>query len=201
MNLHWYRRSRQALLGLGAAAVLAAQAPQVGFQLLGSIPTGSMRESFASNTGYGAGVFGGWEAGPGRVFRLAYDGVWYSKGAGGAAAKLPPGTLVAEGDRSSRSHAVTLQYLCYPSGDDEGVYFKAGLGGMNCLARSRATVVSQNGERSTVDLLDETGVKLATLAGIGFDFGRNWGVLAQYSFLTVDNHTLGAVQAGLSYRF
>lgn len=201
MNLTWYRRSRQVLLGVGAAAALAAQAPQVGFQLLGSFPTGSMREGFASNTGYGVGVFAGWAAGPGKVIRLAYDGVWYSNGTGGASRTIPQAAFVAEGDRSSRSHALTLQYLYFPSGDDEGVYFKAGLGGMNYLTRSRATAVFQNGQQGTVDLLNETGVKLATLAGIGYDFGRNWGLLAQYSFITVDNHTLGAIQAGLSYRF
>ena len=29
-------------------------------------------------------------------------------------------------------------------------------------------------------------VLLGCLAGLGYDFGKHWGVLAQYSFITVD---------------
>jgi len=34
-----------------------------------------------------------------------------------------------------------------------------------------------------------------------YNFNKNWGVLAQYSFITVAGRHLGAVQAGISYRF
>lgn len=195
------QRIRQALLGLGTCAAVAASAPQIGFQAMGSWPTGSMRSEFTTNNGYGLGLYGGWETAPGRIFRLAYDGIWYSDGSRNEATGIPSAAFLSQGDRKSRSHAVTVQYLYYPSGDDEGVYFKAGLGAMNCLTRSRASATFQGGQVGTVDLLTETGTHLATLAGVGYDFNRNWGVLAQYCFITVSNHTLGAVQTGISYRF
>jgi hypothetical protein len=201
MHSVWHQGTRQALLGLAACAALAAEAPQIGFQAVGSWPTGSMRSEFTRDNGYGVGVYGGWEAAPGKVVRLAWDGIWYSGSAQAPGAGIPAGDLVAVDDRKSRSHLVTLQYLLFPSGDDEGVYYKVGLGAMNCLTRGRATALFQNGQRATVDVVDETGTKLATVAGIGYEFGRNWGVLAQYSFITVNNRTLGAVQAGISYRF
>jgi opacity protein-like surface antigen len=50
-------------------------------------------------------------------------------------------------------------------------------------------------------VLNESGTKLNMLAGLGYDFNKNWGVNAQYSFITVHGRTLGAVQTGLSYRF
>jgi hypothetical protein len=105
-----------------------------------------------------------------------------------ASANLPTDT-----DHRCRSHSVTAQYLFYPSGTDEGFYGKVGLGGMNYLTRIDA------GGGST--LLQESGTKLACLAGAGYDFNEHWGLMAQYSFITVQNRTLGAVQTGISYRF
>ncbi len=169
-------------LGLGAAAglAMAAEIPEIGFQVLGSCPTGSMRSDFGTNTGYGLGVFGGWEASPGKVVRLAYDGLWYADSKqSSTAAGVPASALSSEGDRKARSHMVSLQYLWYPSGDNEGFYYKVGVGGMNCLTRVRATATFQGGQKSTVDVLDESGTKLAALAGVGYDIGRNWGVMAQ----------------------
>ena len=191
-------------LALGAAAGLgaAAEIPQIGFQVLGSCPTGSMRSDFSTNIGYGLGVFGGWEAAPGRVLRLAYDGIWYPDNKQSATeGGVPAGSLVSEGNRKARSHMVSLQYLWYPSGDNEGFYCKLGVGGMNCLTSTRAKISFQGAQASSVDVLNESGTKLAALAGIGYDIGRNWGLMAQYSLITVSNRTWGAVQTGISYRF
>ena len=198
MSRHLYELGRQGLLCAAACCAMAIEAPQIGFQALGSWPTGVMRNDFASTTGYGLGVFAGWEVGAGRALRLAYDGIWYPHG--GEAAKAS--ATFAERDRKARSHCVSAQYLLYPSGDTEGVHFKVGLGAMNYLAKVETTAApGPSSPVVGVTLLEETGTKLATLAGLGYDFNRNWGVLAQYSFITSNNHTLGAVQTGISYRF
>ena len=208
MNNCVYRFGRQGLLCAAACCAMAIEAPQIGFQALGSWPTGAMRSDFASNTGYGLGVFADWEAGAGKTIRLAYDGVWYSQG-GNAEFQVLPSSAFTETDRKCRSHSVTAQYLYYPSGDNEGVYFKVGAGAMNYLTKAQATYTAPAMTRLdgpapapvALTVLSETGTKLACVAGLGYDFNRNWGVLAQYSFITADNHTLGAVQTGIAYRF
>jgi len=195
-----YRISRQGLLSAAACCAMAIEAPQIGIQVLGSWPTGTMRRDFASNTGYGTGVFAGWEVGAGKAFRLAYDGIWYPHG-GHADSTVLPSAAFKEEDRKARSHSVTAQYLYYPSGDTEGVYFKVGVGAMNYLTKIKSTMTLPASSATEVTLLDESGTKLATLAGLGFDFDKHWGVMAQYSFITSNNHTLGAMQTGICYRF
>jgi hypothetical protein len=177
---------------------MAIETPQLGIQALGSFPTGAMRNDFSSNTGYGLGVFADWEVGAGKGLRLAYDGIWYPDSGNAAAIPGLPGNSYSQGDGKCRTHSLTAQYLYYPSGDREGVYFKAGVGAMNYFTKTQVTLTPQN---VGLTVLEESGTKLATLAGLGYDFNKNWGVMAQYSFITVNNHTLGAVQTGVTYRF
>jgi len=201
---------RQGLLCAAACCAMAIEAPQIGFQVLGSWPTGAMRSDFASNTGYGLGVFAGWEVGAGKVLRLAYDGIWYPHGGNSATQVLPSGAFT-ETDRKCRSHAFTAQYLYYPTGDTEGLYFKVGAGAMNYLTKVQSTYTAPalpatggpapSASPVGLTVLSESGTKLACVAGLGYDFDKNWGVLAQYSFITGNNRTLGAVQTGISYRF
>jgi len=162
-----------------------------------------MRSDFTNNNGYGAGVFAGWELGPGRVFRLGYDGVWYASSSRAAAGTgIPVASISAVQDGKPRSNSVTAQYLYFPSSDDEGVYFKVGAGASNLMIKGNDDLIFPGSPKPvTITTLKETGVHLACLAGLGYEFGRNWGVLAQYSFITVNNHTLGGVQTGISYRF
>jgi len=202
MTYRLYQFGRQGLLCAAACWAMAIEAPQIGFQALGSWPTGAMRSDFASNTGYGLGVFAGWEVGAGRVLRLAYDGIWYPHGGNSATQVLPSGAFT-ENDRKCRSHAFTAQYLYFPSGDTEGLYFKVGAGAMNYLTKVQSTYTAPAPSSPPVGLtvLSESGTKLACVAGLGYDFDKNWGVLAQYSFITANNRTLGAVHTGVSYRF
>jgi opacity protein-like surface antigen len=195
-----YQMGRQGLLCAAACCAMAIEAPQLGVQVLGSWPTGAMRSNFASNTGYGIGVFAGWEVGAGKALRLAYDGIWYPHGGDADSVGLPSAAFT-DNDRKARSHSVTAQYLYYPSGDTEGVYFKVGVGAMNYLTQIKSTVTPVAAPTADITILNETGTKLAALAGLGYDFDKNWGVMAQYSFITVNNRTLGAVQTGISYRF
>lgn len=195
-----YQMGRQGLLCAAACCAMAIEAPQIGAQVLGSWPTGAMRRDFASNTGYGIGVFADWEMGAGKALRLAYDGICYPHGGDADTPTLPSATF-KENDRKARSHSVTAQYLFYPSGDTEGVYYKVGVGAMNYLTKVKSTMTLPASSATEVTFLDESGTKLATLAGLGYDFDKHWGVMAQYSFITSSNHTLGAVQTGISYRF
>ena len=200
MTHRLYRMGRQGLLCAAACCAMAIEAPQIGAQALGSWPTGAMRGDFASNTGYGIGVFAGWEVGAGKALRLAYDGIWYPHGSDTDSSVLPSAQF-NESYRKARSHSVTAQYLYFPSGDTEGVYFKVGVGAMNYLTKVKATMTLPASPATEVTLLEESGTKLATLAGLGYDFDKHWGVMAQYSFITSNNHTLGAVQTGICYRF
>ena len=201
MTCGLYQMGRQGLLCAAACGAMAIEAPRMGAQALGSFPTGAMRSDFASGTGYGLGVFGDWEVGAGKVVRLAYDGIWYpSGGRSTGLSQLPSGAFTGN-DGKSRTHAVTAQYLYYPSGDTEGLFFKVGVGAMNYLTKIQTTYTAPLSPGVGMTVLNESGTKLATVAGLGFDFNKNWGILAQYSFITENNHTLGAVQTGLSYRF
>lgn len=85
--------------------------------------------------------------------------------------------------------------------EEEGVYWKVGVGAMDQVTRVPSTLTFPGAQQVKVTVLEETGTKLACLAGFGYDFGRHWGVMAQYSFITVDTHTLGAVQSGITCRF
>jgi opacity protein-like surface antigen len=201
MTRRLYQLGRQGLFCAAACCAMAVEAPQMGIQALGSCPTGAMRDDFTSNIGYGLGVFADWEMGAGKAFRLGYDGIWYPNG--GRADTIPDlqASGYTEADRKCRSHAVTAQYLYYPSGDREGVYFKAGLGAMSYLTRSNVTLNVAGAQGVRLDVVEDSGIKLNTLAGLGYDFSKNWGVLAQYSFITVDSRHLAAVQAGISCRF
>jgi hypothetical protein len=173
---------------------MAAELPRIGAQVLGSVPTGSMRSDYASRVGYGLGVFADWEMGVGKSLRVGYDGIWYpTKSRTVEVGNVAEVSVPASSDDKCRSHAVTAQMLFYPAETNEGFYYKVGLGGMNYLTRT------STGGGPTV--LSETGTKLACLGGVGYDFGAHWGVMAQYSFITVENRTLGAVQTGVSYRF
>jgi len=194
-----YRRIRPLLLGAAACFAFAAESPKIGVQLLGGWPTGSMRSDFTTKTGYGAGVFADWTVAEGRIFRLAYDGLWYGKD--NSPDNASPAAVLAEGDRNCRSHSFTAQYLIYPLRDTEGFYCKVGLGGMNQISRIDSTLTSPGNLNSRVTLLQESGTRLNCLAGIGYDFNEHWGAMAQYSFITVDTRTLGSVQTGISYRF
>lgn len=183
-----------------AGAGLHAERPRLGVQALSSWPTGSMKSQFTDGTGYGLGAFAAWEVDAGRQWRLAYDGVVHPSRREGVTLPIP-GAAGADARREFRSHALTLQYLYFPQRDSEGFYFIVGLGGMNYLKKSETTVRYTAAPAWDVTVAEETGTKLACVAGVGYEFGRSWGATARYSFLTVDNHTLGAVQAGLSYRF
>ena len=189
-----YKYGQILLLGLAAWSAQGAEPPRFGAQVLGSWPTGSMRGDYSSDTGYGLGMFAHWEAGPGRALRVGYDGIWYPtssqpvQAGGETIANLP-----SSNDRKCRSHAVTSQVLFYPGRDNEGFYYKVGLGAMNYLTR-----IETSGGPT---ILQDTGTRLACLAGAGYEFGEHWGVMAQYSFITVNNHTLGAVQSGVTFRF
>ena len=198
-----YLLGRQALLSGAACLALAADRPQFGVQGLGSWPTGSMRGNMSSDNGYGLGLFVGCEAGPGREWRLAYDGVWYPKDRHAAqVAGVPAGYLAApDASRESRTHALTAQYLRFLANDAEGLYYKLGLGAMNYLTRVETTLAFPASGSTSLTVLEETGTRLACLAGVGYEFNAHWGVLAQYTFIPVNNHTLGAVQGGVSYRF
>jgi opacity protein-like surface antigen len=195
---------RSALICSTACAAMALERPTLGFQGLASWPTGSERSQFSSDTGYGLGAFADWEMDAGRVLRLGYDALWYPSCRkdrtipGAAAANVAPG-----GDRHHRTHSLMAQYLYFPSQDTEGFYWKVGVGAMNQLARVKTDLTFQGPQAQTVGVttLQETGTRLAALAGVGYEFGKNWGVMAQYSFITVNNHTLGAVQTWLTFRF
>ena len=192
---------RYGLLCAAECCAMAVEAPQIGAQVLGSSPTGATRDHFTSNTGWGLGVFADWEVGAGKVIRLAYDGIWYPNGGHADAIPGLAANSYSESDRTCRSHAFTSQYLYYPSGNREGVYFKVGLGGMKYLTRINTTLNLPGAQGVGLTVLNESGTKLNMLAGLGYDFNKNWGVNAQYSFITVHGRTLGAVQTGLSYRF
>jgi len=190
------------LLGLGlvAGSCFAADLPRLGLSVHGSCPTGSLKE-FTEDPGYGLGVFAEWELDSGSNLRLAYEGtVFRNTRDTTSLSGLPGGPFTFDDQRKPRSHAVLLEYLYFPRHDNEGFYFLLGAGGMNYMARNELTGTAP-AVTAHLTTLEETGTKLACVAGLGYEFTRNFGASARYSFITVNNRTLGGVQAGFSYRF
>ena len=203
MALSLARLGSRALLAACASLSLAAESPRLGVQALGSWPTGSMRTQFTDQGGAGLGVFAEWEVATNKTMRLAYDGILYpSQRDTRPLANLGSVNLVStDNNRKAHSNAVTLQYLYFPNQEPEGLYLLAGLGAMKFQQKIDSTVRLADTSVMDLSLSEDTGVKLACVAGLGYEFGRNWGVSARYTFITVDNHTLGAAQAAVSYRF
>ena len=196
--------TRIALLCAATGLGLCAEGPRLGLQALGSWPTGSMRPDFTDGAGIGLGAFADWEVDVGRTVRLSYEGVFYpnEQDTRSLPGLADSGMVSTDNHRKSRSNSLTLQYLYFPGQDSEGFYFMAGLGAMNYLQRlDTSLVVSNSTPALNITPYTETGVKLACVAGIGYEFGKHWGLSAKYSFITVNNRTLGAVQSALSYRF
>jgi opacity protein-like surface antigen len=187
-------------LGLAAGSCCAADLPRLGLSVHGSCPTGSLKE-FTEDPGYGLGAFAEWELDTGSNLRLAYEGTLFrSTRDTTALSGLPGGPYAFDSHRKPRSHALLLEYLYFPRHDNEGFYFLLGAGGMNYQARNELTGILPTVTWSATTL-DETGTKLACVAGLGYEFTKNLGASARYSFITVNNRTLGGVQAGFSYRF
>jgi opacity protein-like surface antigen len=203
MAISLAKLGQSAILCACASLSLAAESPRLGVQALGSWPTGSMRTQFTDQGGAGLGVFAEWEVDSNRTMRLAYDGVLYpSQRDTRPLANLGAvNVLSTDNNRKGHSNALTLQYLYFPGPETEGLYLVAGLGAMKMHQKIDATVRLVDTSVMDLSLSADTGVKLACIAGLGYEFGRNWGVSARYSFITVDNHTLGAAQASVSYRF
>jgi opacity protein-like surface antigen len=194
---------QRSILCACASLSLAAEGPRLGVQALGSWPTGSMRTQFTDQGGAGLGVFAEWEVDSNRTMRLAYDGVLYpnQRDTRPMANLGAVNVLSTDNNRKGHSNALTLQYLYFPGPEAEGLYLVAGLGAMKMHQKIDSTVRLADTSVMDLSLSEDTGVKLACIAGLGYEFGRNWGVSARYSFITVDNHTLGAAQAAVSYRF
>jgi hypothetical protein len=162
-----------------------------------------MTSQFTDDTGYGFGFFADWEVDAGRTVRLAYDGLFYPsrKDSSPIAGMASPSVRSTISDRKPRTDSLTLQYLFFPSRDIEGFYLMAGLGAMKYQQKIDASVQLADASILTPTFLQTSGTRLACVAGAGYEFGKQWGVSGKYSFITVNNHTLGGVQAGLSYRF
>jgi len=187
-----------AFTGLG----LHAQAPTLGLQVLGSVPTGSMRSQYTSSTGLGIGAFADWEVNFGADLRLAYDGVFYPGSTDGELLPgMPPTVVTVSNDRKYRSDTLSLQYLYYPDARNEGFYFMVGLGAVKQTEKIATTAVLSDSTTLSLNPVQDTGTRLACMAGLGYEFAKNWGAFGRYTFSTVDSHTIGAAQAGLTCRF
>jgi len=188
-----------ACTGLGLFAI----PPTLGLQVTGSVPTGSMRSQYTSSTGFGIGAFADWEVTFGANVRLAYDGVFYP---GSTDGNLLPGMSPASvvsvaNDRKYRSDTLSLQYLYFTNIRNEGLYYLVGLGAVRQTEKINTTAVLTNNTSLSLSPTQDNGTRLALMAGVGYEFGKNWGAFGRYTFSTVDSHTIGAAQAGLTYRF
>ena len=191
-----------AILATAAGTGLLADAPRLGLQVLGSEPTGSMRSQYTHSTGYGFGAFADWEVNFGANLRLAYDGVFHPGASDGNLLPGMPGTVVSvNNDRKYRSDTLSLQYLIFPNGRNEGLYYMVGAGALKQTEKINTTAVLSDSSTLSLSPVQDTGTRLALMAGIGCEFDKTWGVFARYSMATVNSHTIGAVQAGVSCRF
>ena len=204
MAIRLAKITRQVLFCAATGLGLCAESPRLGVELLGSWPTGSMRPDITDVAGVGIGAFADWEVDAGRTIRLAYEGIYYpnEQDTRSLPGLAESGVVATDNHRKSRSNSLTLQYRYFPGQDSEGFYFMAGLGAMNYFQKIDTTLASSSSTPAfNITPYTESGIKLACVAGMGYEFNKNWGLSAKYSFITVNNRTLGAVQTGLSYRF
>jgi hypothetical protein len=176
------RLTRLALGCVGAAGVLCAGSPRLGFTGGAAWPTGGTRDQYTDSAGYTLGGFADWEQRPGHALRLALDGSFFPRGI------LGKDLNTTNGSGKAQDQALTLNYVFAPRGDLQGFYLVLGAGAMNL-------------QRKTGDVLHETGVKVGWTAGFGIDFNDRWGLLTRYQSITEQDRNLGTVTAGLTYRF
>ena len=193
---------RAAILATATSGALLADAPRLGLQTLASAPTGSMRSQYTSSTGYGLGAFADWEANFGVNVRLAYDGVFHPGASdGNLLPGMPASVASVSNDRKYRSDTLSLQFLFFPSKQNSGFYYMAGIGAMKQTEKINTTVVLNDHTTLSLTPVQDTGTRLALLAGVGCELDKNWGVFGRYAMANVGGHTIGALQAGVSFRF
>jgi opacity protein-like surface antigen len=204
MPLPSLRTALTALLCTAPSILSAASAPKLGISLNGSAPTGVLKNTWNDSVGYGLGFFAEWELDSGHAFRAAYDGTYFPKKDDKAPVAGFNQTNVLGTETSSRfcQHAVTLNYVFFPiKAWGEGFHVLVGAGAMKFDRASDHTVKYANASPLTFTTLHETGTKLVTQAGIGYNFQTNWGVSAKYSMIRANDHTLATVQAGINLKF
>lgn len=192
--------SRSVILIAVSGLAASAAGPHLGLQALVSEPTGSMRSQFTDRTGYGVGVFADWDVSDQASLRIGYDATFYP---GAQDNLLIPGLAAtsASNDRKFSSGTLSCQFLQFPGLRGEGFYWMVGAGATKQIEKTHSTADLNNHTVLALSTSQDTGTRLALMAGLGFEYNRNWGVFARYTFSTVDAHTIGALQGGLSYRF
>ena len=113
-----------------------------------------------------------------------------------------PGTVLrVDNDRKYRSDTLSLQYLIFPNGRNEGFYYMAGLGAVKQTEKINTTAVLGDGSTLNLTPVQDTGTRLALMAGLGCEFDKTWGAFGRCTMATVNGHTIAALQAGVSCRF
>jgi opacity protein-like surface antigen len=192
--------SRSIILVAASGLAASAAGPHLGLQALVTEPTGSMRSQFTDRTGYGVGVFADWDVSYQSSLRVGYDAAFYP---GAQDNLLIPGLAAtrASSDRKFSSGTLSFQFLQFPGLRGEGFYWMLGAGATKQNEKTNSTATLGNNTVAALSTSHDTGTRLALMAGLGYEYNRNWGVFARYTFSTVDAHTIGALQGGLSYRF
>jgi len=191
------------LIAASVLPVMGADAvPYVGLEVFLSNSTGSLKGSFPSS-GSGLGVFvdGKLRGGFGYIWDISCATSFSDR-------KL----TLSDGSTANAkfdNYGTTLSGTYHVNKQDTGLYVLAGLGArrfqgtINFPASTPPPVPKSGfgGGAMANYYTCDTGVKLAYLAGVGFDFSKQWGVMVRYQGINSLGHTLATVESGVEFRF
>jgi hypothetical protein len=172
------------------ASHLQAEEPRLGVQVIGSIPSGGLKDVTDGHAGWGVGAHMTFDLGGAHLLRPRLDGVFYpSAGEHGATQKATDLSLGSD-------------YLFFLGGKQEGLYLMGGLAVHRWEFKASTQPVGGYPGYSGATNSTQFGYSL----GVGCDFTRALGAEVRYvdsRFTTLDHqaHTARSFQAGLTYRF
>jgi hypothetical protein len=175
--------------------------PRFGFEFFLTVPTGILSQTFTGTLGQGVALNVDHDIFTKQQIRFTGG---YSQFLGRSLHGAPP----TKGSRANLSQfSASINYLYFINPKRIGPYVFAGLGDRIFQGDAPLPDGSHPAGSSDNPVLGEeryslgTGHKLAYAAGVGYAFGDNWGLALRYQASRSKGHTLGTLEAALSYRY
>lgn len=172
---------------LAAPALSAQEGPRFGLQAGLNLPQADLKDAVDSKVGLNIGAHLALDLRGGHMLRPRVDYTWF-----------PEYTLSDFGASASvkfSSLGLGADYLYFPAGKPEGLYFTGGLGLIQWKAESSASFLGTSVSNS------ETTTKLGLALGAGYQFNQTVGAEVRYQTSKAWEGTLDTIQVGVTFKF